>query len=310
MELIARRLVGILLAGALASAVPAAAQDWKGMGRMDGKVTDESGAPLAGVTVKLDLPERGGGTTVTTDKKGRWAIGGIAAGTWHIDFELAGHASRRVSVSLPSESSRLASLEVKLEKAETSGATPEASQALERAEAAYKEGRFAEARAQYASLLALRPDLAPRVHQQIGFSWIQEKQYGKAVEELDEVLAAEPDNAQIRAIAAQAALEGGMAEKGQKLLAGLSEGVIKDPDVYFNIGVNFVNAGLTEDAVQYFTKATSLDAAYVDGYFQRALAYLKLGRTAESRADFERVLTLAPDGPQAPLARKALQQLP
>jgi hypothetical protein len=48
----------------------------------------------------------------------------------------------------------------------------------------------------------------------------------------------------------------------------------------------------------------------VDGYFQRALAYLKLGRTAECRADFERVLSLAPDGPQAPLARKALQQVP
>ena len=62
--------------------------------------------------------------------------------------------------------------------------------------------------------------------------------------------------------------------------------------------------------MQYFTKAIGLDAAYVDGYFQRALAYLKLGRTAECRADFEKVLSLAPDGPQAPLARKALQQVP
>ena len=310
MELIARRLGRVVVAGALAWTVPASAQDWKGMGRMEGKVTDGSGVPIADVAVKLALPERGGGTTVKTDRKGHWAVGGIAAGTWHIDFETAGYASRQVSVGLPSESSRLAPLEVKLEKEKAPSVSPEASAALERAEGAYKEGRFAEARAQYTALLALRPDLAPRVHQQIGFSWIQEKQHAKAVLELEQVLAAEPDNAQIRAIAAQAALEGGMAEKGRELLSGLSEGVIKDPDVYFNIGVNFVTAGLTEDAVQYFTKATSLDAAYVDGYFQRALAYLKLGRTAECRADFERVLTLAPDGPQAPLARKALQQLP
>jgi tetratricopeptide (TPR) repeat protein len=280
------------------------------MGRMEGKVTDESGAPLVGVTVKLDLPERGGGTVVKTDKKGRWAVGGIAAGAWHIDFELEGHASRRVSVSLPSESSRLAPLEVKLEKAVTAGVSPEARQALERAEGAYKEGRFAEARTEYAALLALRPDLGARIHQQIGFSWIQEKQYARAVEELELVLSAEPDNAQVRAIAAQAALEGGMADKGRQLLAGLSEGVIKDPDAFFNIGVNFVNAGLAEAAVLYFTKAVSLDAAYVDGYYQRALAHLKLGRTAESRADFEKVLALAPDGPQAKLARKALDQIP
>ena len=310
MNLVARRLSLVLAAGALAAAVPADAQDWKGMGRMEGKVTDESGAPLVGVTVKLELPERGGGTTVKTDKKGRWAIGGIAAGTWHIDFELAGQVSRRVSVSLPSESSRLAPLEVKLEKAPTADVSPEARRVLGRAEGAYAEGRFADARAEYAALLALRPDLAPRIHQQIGFSWIQEKQYGRAVEELEQVLSAEPDNAQVRAIAAQAALEGGMAEEGRRLLAGLSEGVIKDPDAFFNIGVNFVSAGLTEDAVQYFTKAIGLDAAYVDGYYQRALAYLKLGRAAECRADFERVLALAPDGPQAPLARKALQQLP
>lgn len=310
MILVARRLVFIAAAGALASAAPAIAQDWKGMGRMEGKVTDESGAPLPGVTVKLELPERGGGTTVKTDKKGRWAVGGIAAGTWHIDFDLAAHASRRVSVSLPSESSRLAPLEVKLEKTATPGVSPEARQALERAEGAYQEGRFAEARAEYAALVALRPDLAPRIHQQIGFSWIQEKQHDKAVAELELVLAAEPDNAQVRAIAAQAALEGGMAEKGRELLAGLSDGVIGDPDAFFNIGVNFLKAGLTEDAALYFTKAIGLDAAYVDGYTQRALAYLKLGRTAECRADFEKVLLLAPEGPQAGLARKALAQLP
>ena len=310
MNLVARRLISIVAAFALTGAAHVAAQDWKGLGRLEGRVADESGAPLSGVTVKLELPERGGGTTVKTDKKGRWAIGGIAAGTWHIDFELAGHASRGISVSLPSESSRLAPLEVSLEKAAPSGVSPETRQTLERAEAAYAEGRFADARAEYAALLVLRPDLAPRVHQQIGFSWIQEKQHGRAVEELEQVLAAEPDNAQVRAIAAQAALEGGMAEKGRELLAGLAEGVIEDPDAFFNIGVNFVNAGLTEDAVPYFTKATLLDAAYVDGYYQRALAYLKLGRTAECRADFERVLALAPEGPQAALARKALKQLP
>ena len=201
---------------------------------------------------------------------------------------------------------------MKLEKAATADVSPEARLALERAEGAYKEGRFADARAEYAALLALRPDLAPRIHQQIGFSWIQEKQHGKAVEELElgplrrsrttRRCARSPPRPRSRE---------GWRRRVAELLAGLSEGVIKDPDAFFNIGVNFVSAGLTEDAAAYFTKAIGLDAAYVDGYYQRALAYLKLGRTAECRADFERVLAaLAPDGPQAPLARKALQQLP
>jgi tetratricopeptide (TPR) repeat protein len=307
MILVARRFATLSIA--LAVTVPAAAQDWKGMGRMEGKVTDPSGAPLAGVSVRLELPERGGGTTVTTDKKGRWVLGGIAAGTWHVDFELAGYAGRKVSVNLPAESSRLKPLEVTLEKAKAPGPDPETRQAFERAEAAYNEGRFSEARAEYARLLALRPDLASRIHQQISFAYIQEKQPGKAVEELEQVLLAEPDNAPVRAIAAQAALEGGMAEKGRALLASLPEGAIRDPDAFYNIGVNFVNAGLAEDGISYFTKAITLDPQYVDGYYQRALAYLKLGRTADCRADFEKVVALAPDGPQAELARKALAQI-
>lgn len=307
MILVARRLLP--LAVAITTGLPAGAQDWKGMGRMQGKVTDAAGAPLAGVTVRLELPERGGGTTVTTDEKGRWVVGGIAAGTWHVDFERTGYASRKVSVSLPSESSRLAPFEVRLEKAAAPEVDPATREVLARAESAYEQGRFAEARAEYGKLLVLRPDLAPRIHQQIGFAYIQEKQPGKAVEELERVLGAEPDNAQVRAIAAQAALEGRMTDKGRELLAGLPDGVIRDPDVFYNIAVNFVGAGLAEDAVRYFTKALALDPEYVDGYYQRALAYLKLGRTAECRADFGEVLALSPDGPQAELARKALEQI-
>jgi tetratricopeptide (TPR) repeat protein len=307
MDLVARRLATLSIV--LAITVPAAAQDWKGIGRLQGKVTDASGAPLAGVSVKLVLAERGGGTTVTTDEKGRWAVGGIAAGTWHVDFERKGYASRKVSVSLPSESSRLAPIEVGLEKAAAPEVDPATRETLERAEAAYREGRFAEARAEYGKLLALRPDLAPRIHQQIGFAYIQDKRPGQAVEELKSVLEAEPDNAQVRAIAAQAALEAGMTDEGRALLAGLPDGAVRDPDVFYNIAVNFVGAGLAEDGVLYFTKAIALDPGYADGYYQRALAYLKLGRAAECRADFEKVLALSPGGPQADLARKALEQL-
>ena len=68
----------------------------------------------------------------------------------------------------------------------------EAQKALAAAESAYQAGRFAEAREAYGRLLALHPELAPRIHQQIGFAYIQEKQYPRAVEQLKKAIEAEP----------------------------------------------------------------------------------------------------------------------
>jgi tetratricopeptide (TPR) repeat protein len=307
--ILVKRPLFLVALGALAPL--ASAQDWKGTGRLEGRVLAAGGDPVEGARVKLELPERGGGTTLKTDKKGRWAIFGVAAGSWNLDVEAEGYAPRKISVRLPSESSRLAPIEVKLERgAAAAGSDTQTREAFERAEAAYKAGRFADARAEYGKLLALRPDLAPRIHQQIGFALIQEKQPREAVAELKKVLEAEPDNPQVRAIAAQAALEGGLVEEGRALLAGLGEAALKEPDAAFNIGVNFLNAGATGDAEQYFGKAIALDPSYVDGYFQRGLARLKLGRMEEARGDFRKVVELAPSGAQAELARKALQQLP
>jgi tetratricopeptide (TPR) repeat protein len=300
---------GLAVSVSLALAGTSFAQDWKGMGRLEGRVTDAAGAPVAGATVKLELPERGGGTTVRTDKKGRWALGGMAAGSWNVDVEAEGFAPRSLSVRLPSESSRLAPIEVKLEKAQAASPDPAAQGALSAAEAAYAGGRYADARTEYVKLLGLRPDLAPRIHQQIGFAWIQEKQHAKAVEELKQVLAAEPDNHRVRAIAAQAALEGGMLDEGRSLLAALPPDAIREPDVLFNIAVAFVNAGATEDAIQFFTRAIARDPGDAESCFQRGLALVKAGRTAEARADFQRVVELAPPGPRAETARKALEEL-
>ena len=54
-----RILIALALAGVVTTV--AAAQEWRGMGRVAGKVVDESGQPLEGVTVKATLPSAGNG---------------------------------------------------------------------------------------------------------------------------------------------------------------------------------------------------------------------------------------------------------
>ena len=93
--------LGLLLTGALASA-----QDWRGAGRVEGVIQDESGQPIADATVKAECPKRGG-TTLKSDKKGRFVLGGVVNCNWAFDIEAAGYEPKKISINLPSESARL-----------------------------------------------------------------------------------------------------------------------------------------------------------------------------------------------------------
>jgi len=295
-----------------AAAGTASAQDWKGMGRLEGKVLDPEGKPVAGATVKLDLPERAGGTTVTTDKNGRWAVGGIAAGAWNIDVQADGYAPRAATLNLPSEGARVAPIEITLEPAAPTGPPPEVMAALKQGDEAYKAGRWAEARVEYEKVLASLEDPTPEtlreLRLQVARCHKQEGNYEKELEVLQQVADANPADTEVRALMAMEAIEGGMLDRGVELLRAV-EGSIKSPDVFYNVGVAFRNKNKPEEAVAYFSRAVALDPAYLDGYFQRGLTYLGLQKLPEAKVDFERVLELSPDGPQAETARKALESL-
>ena len=100
-----------------------------------------------------------------------------------------------------------------------------------------------------------------------------------------------------------------MVDKARALLAPLDESQIKSPDVFFNMAINFFNAGEVKDAIAYFDKTLVRDPAYVDAYYRRALAYLGQGKTAEAKSDLQKVVELQADGEMATMAKKALEQL-
>jgi tetratricopeptide (TPR) repeat protein len=290
-------------------ALPAGAQDWKGVGRVEGRVLDPDGKPVADATVKLDLPSRGGGTTLKTDKKGKWALGGIAAGKWNIDVEAPGFAVKRVSAVLASESDRIPPVEIKLERAAPQGPPPEVLEAIRKGDEAYKAGRYAEARAEYEKLLAMRPDLSKTLHEQIARCYSQEGDYTKELEHLQVLLDADPSDQNLRLLMAQEALKGGLLDRGRGLLKSVDDAAIKDPNVYFNIAALLLNQQKPEEAIGYLGRAIAIDPGYVDGYFQRGLSYIGLGKIPEARADLQKVIALAPGTPQAETAKKALAQL-
>jgi tetratricopeptide (TPR) repeat protein len=300
----------LALALLVAAATPLAAQDWKGLGRLEGRVVDADGKPIEGAAVTLDLPERGGGgPSAKSDKKGRWAVGGITAGKWDADVTAAGYVVKKVTIPLPAESARLPPVEIRLERAQPAGPSPELLAAVGRGDEAYKAGRFAEARGEYEKVLAQKPELSATLHEMIARCYSQEGNHAEAVEHLQKLVDADPTNVKLKVLMAQEALSGGLVDRGMAILKEVDDGSVTDPDVYYNVAVLLMNQRRTDDALPFLTKSVALDPKFADGYFQRGLLLLGQGKSADARADFLKVVELVPGSAQAQTAAKALEQI-
>ena len=104
-------------------------------------------------------------------------------------------------------------------------------------------------------------------------------------------------------------LEAGQLDKGRQMLDTLPPTAITDPTAYINIGILFLNKKNPADAATYFTKAIALDAKRADSYYYRGLAEVQTKKFTEAKADFQQVLTLAPDSPEAKDAKQLLASI-
>ena len=131
-----------------------------------------------------------------------------------------------------------------------------------------------------------------------------------AITSLEAVTAADPSNTTSALLLANLYLENGQLDAGKSEIEKLPASAVTDPNTYLNLGILFLNKKNPADAVTYFSKAIAMDPKGVDGYYYRGLAKAQLNKTAEARADFEQVIALAPDAPEAKDSRAMIEALP
>lgn len=286
----------------LACAAVASAQSWRGMGRVAGKVTDESGKPLEGVTVKLTLPGSGG-TEVKTNKKGEWSIGGISRGSWQVDFDMPPYEPRRISVAV-AELTRIPPVEISLKLDINEVIRIEVVKANE----LMAQQKYAEARALYEAVLAKYPT-AYRLEPYLARTYYAEKNYDEAIKHMKIAIEKDPSDVENKLRLGNILMETGRMEEGRQLLATVDDSAVKDPAIFVNIGISLMNQNKADTALPYFEKAVKNFPDKGDGYYYRALIRLQKGDTEGTKADLKKFLELSPDAPEAPAARKALEQL-
>jgi tetratricopeptide (TPR) repeat protein len=298
-------------------AAPLLAQAWAGRGRLQGTVHDHEGKPVAEakVSLLLDGAEGQGPAPVMTNKKGHWSILGLATGTWHITIEKEGFkisqgTSRVISESVgPGTHIPVTLNPIPKELTEAQGPSPIA--ALERGNVLLTEKKFAAARAEYEAALGLIEDPAshPPILRAIAGAYWEEGQQETALAKLREALAIAPEDQDTLKLLVTLLTAQGQVAEARELQARIVGEFTVDPNSLLNLGIAKYNEGDIEGAADFFEQVVAENPQLPDGYYYRGLIYLNQGKNAEAKADFEKLLEIAPDHPRAADAREFLAQL-
>lgn len=287
------------------------AQEWRGQGRLAGKITDEAGKALEGVVVTATLPssQNRGPVAQKTNAKGDWSIGGITGGSWVLEFTKDGYVTRTITVPV-SEGNRLPPGTFVMEKVVVVVDPNDViKERLTVAAGMMAARQFAEARAIYEALAAQYPTvkqfkpLLARAHHGEGNT-------NKAIDVLKEAVAADPDQVEVAVLLGTLLIETDRMAEGQAVLSAIDAAKITDPTIFVNIGISLINDKKPADAIIWLTKGVTTFPNDPSAYYYRGISHLSLGDTASAKTDLTKFVSIAPaDASELATAKKILETI-
>lgn len=312
------RIGGLVLAIVLL-ATGAWAQEWRGAGRLTGKVVDTQGKPIEGVIVKASYPAVVGAIEARTNKNGEWSVDEVAEGSWRVTFERDGYHPAEATIDVD-ESGRAAPLNTKLEK--VFDPNEFIGEQVKKADELLKQRKFGDARKAYEQVVEKVPEVVGPMQVYIARTYYEERNLGKTVEHLEKGVELDPANSQARLMLTSVYLERGDIDKASKMMASIDESAIPDAGIYLNFGVALLKQGKSAEAMKHLDKAVSRFPNTAEAYYYRANANIdlfnaekdpespaKVKRLETIKADLQKFLQLAPNAPEAAQVKALLEQL-
>lgn len=268
-------LVTLAIFAALAVVQPAAAQS---TGVIKGMVVDEKNAPIEGARVVMEMEPGGGRKFETkTNKKGEYLQVGLASGAWKVTAEKDKLGSSPQTVTVRAAQT----MEVKLMLAvATAAAAKEVQQknqalnkAFEDAVALSGAGKHDEAIAKFQEAITLLPNCLA-CYNNMAVSYAQKKDWANAETAYKKAMEIKPD----------------------------------DPNAYVGLAGIYFNTGKAADAKPLVEKAIQIDPTGPD---QRYIYGMTLvgEDPAKAKAQFEEYVKLAPNAPNATIAKQLITEL-
>jgi len=291
--------VATLAAVILSSSVPAVAQRmragdsfkdkvaaWRGDADVSGKITDAAGKAIADAKVTFVFTTSNDGFFATTKKNGEFSARDIKAGEWRVQIDAPNFVTVRQTVTIADRKNPPIAVTLKRDN------SPEL---LTKAEALFKAGQNAEARAEYMKVLEAHPDLTG-INRAIAFTYGREGHHPEALKYLDLALASNPDDRMLLQLAAASATQVSEYPRAMGYLARIDEATLDDPAVLADAAVNLINKRRSADAISILDRVIARFPDSPDPYFYRGFAKLQSDKNAEAKGDLEKYLALAPPG--------------
>jgi tetratricopeptide (TPR) repeat protein len=296
--------LSLVLAGGLAAFLGAAVQ-----GRVEGKVTDASGAPLEKVAVSIvSQITTAIRFSVTTDGAGKFAQIGLQPGYYVVSFKKDGYApvSKEIHVAIE-ESTRL---EVVLQKA-----APALDRTLSESDQLFLKGNKLYAEQDYAGAETAYKEAIAKLDDQWGY-YLNLGLAEKKLDKKDEAKAAfakavelNPDSYSANKEYGEVLAKAGDFEEAKTYYRKATELSPTDPDAFYNLGACLANLGDNENALAAYQKCVALKPDYAEAYYQIGTIDIGLNKKDEAIASLEKFLELAPAHEKAGLARQLLDYL-
>ncbi len=264
-----------------------------------GTVKSEDGKAIKGAKVILIYSEDGTKYELTTDKKGGWRKANMRSGTWTIGFMAEGYEPQNFNITL-SAIKRNPPIDVKL--------TPIPKSPLIRGNALYQQKKYDEALKEYQRILAENQDLY-QVYDKIGLCYYRLNDTENAIEAFKLVLEKEPQSQDTLINLSAIYFEKGTLMEGMKYFKQLEEKSLKDPSIFYNIGILLFKNRQIDMAIDYLEKCIAVDPMYVNGYYQLALVYLNKGDLEEAKKNLKKVIELAPESEIVAIAKRMLENI-
>jgi tetratricopeptide (TPR) repeat protein len=283
----------------------------KGKGRVTGKITDSSGKPIAGVTVRFVSERLQTQFEVKSKDNGNFTVTGMAGGAWNVDFVKEGYKPRKISTQV-SELSFNHPIELQMEPAVAADQAPEKAKTpgldlVDEGNKLKAAKDYAGAVSKYEAALQANPSLV-EVHGDIARTYAEQGKNDEAIAAYKKFIAAKPDP-EAKLELATLLLQQKNVDEAKSVLNGIDLSTITNPYVLYNLGVGFYNSQQADEATKYWEKSVTLDPKMTDAWLQLGFAYYATGNKDKAKEALQKVITLEPGSDNAKSAQEFIDSM-